>query len=351
MADIPGIYRRGRIYWYKPSRKGLPRGAPAPKPMSLKTTDFEEAVETVLEMGRRGEVLLPDSDRGLAYWLRAYLDNQERQKKHRPSTRKDYAKSHALFIDAHGADFPPDSITRDHCLDWHAHLIESRKPSTAHKHVRNMRATFTWLHEDVGLCRENPFARLKLRAPRASRREKFCTLEQRDAIIREAKDESNDHYMLAVLGFHCGLRFGEILAVRADWITIHPKGGTLQIGSDDEGWDTKSGKAKMIPLDRRCLEMLEEVGIPEAGFLVKPDAPRGARYRWEPRKSWRKICERAGVPWATGWHTMRHTFGSLHAIAGTPAIKVIRWMGITQRTYDLHYAGLNPADDDINNTL
>jgi hypothetical protein len=44
---------------------------------------------------------------------------------------------------------------------------------------------------------------------------------------------------------------------------------------------------------------------------------------------------------------MRHTFGSLHAIAGTPELKIRRWMGITQQTLDRHYAGLSPDDADV----
>lgn len=44
---------------------------------------------------------------------------------------------------------------------------------------------------------------------------------------------------------------------------------------------------------------------------------------------------------------MRHTFGSLHAMEGTPELKIRRWMGITQQTLDRHYAGLSPDDVDV----
>ena len=64
-------------------------------------------------------------------------------------------------------------------------------------------------------------------------------------------------------------------------------------------------------------------------FMLHPEVEQGKwRYRWDPVRPFKKLVKAQGLDWV-GFHTMRHTFGSLHAIAGTPEVKVRRWMGIT----------------------
>ena len=88
-----------------------------------------------------------------------------------------------------------------------------------------------------------------------------------------------------------------------------------------------------------------EEGDAEA-FLLHPDKKQGKQWlRWDPRKGFKALTAACGLKWVTP-HTMRHTFGSLHAMAGTPELKIRRWMGITQQTLDRHYSGLSPDDAD-----
>lgn len=82
-------------------------------------------------------------------------------------------------------------------------------------------------------------------------------------------------------------------------------------------------------------------------WVLKPEKrPGKSPLRWDPRVPFGNLCRSCGLTWVT-FHTMRHTFGSLHAMEGTPELKIRRWMGITQATLDRHYAGLSHEDTDV----
>ena len=112
---------------------------------------------------------------------------------------------------------------------------------------------------------------------------------------------------------------------------------------------------RTIPLTAEFKAFLGGYGLP-APFMLMPHVPKGAyKYRYDFRKPFEEYVKRWGaahepskeMAWLTP-HVMRHTFASLHAIAGTSIYKIAVWLGDGVEVVQRHYAKLAPSDADIN---
>lgn len=337
MANIQGLYRRNKdgVWRYRPSSKGLPPGSPRPAMISLGTKDESEAMTELVRL--RGLEMVagrPDA-RMLREWVSIYLDERRRVGRHQKETSKQMEASLKAMSDFFGNCYP-DRVDRPRVMAWYASLQEGRTHGTVHRYMRYARAFFYWLVERKAVS-DNPAAKLRLPVVVQSKRDKFCTRAERDLIVSTVEGEIK---FVVMCGFYLGMRIKEIVSTRWRWF----EDGHIMIFSDDE-FRTKTGKARMVPYHpvfRAYLAGLER-GKGDQWVLRPDQQPGKGRLRWDPRVPFEKLMRDCGVPWVTP-HTMRHTFGSLHAMAGTPELKIRRWMGITQATLDKHYAGLSPDD-------
>lgn len=347
-VKIKGLSLTTHGFWrFLPSSQGLPKGAPRPKPVLLGTKDRDEAIRQVMDL--RG--LSAGEGRGLKEWSAIYREEMLRTGKHRATTATGVKVALSALVEFAG-NRNPRWLTRERARDFHAFVQgPTRSPATTHRYIRYARAFFSWLVERRQ-ARENPFLKMKLPAPAQSRRDRFCTAEERDALIAACGHENLRGVL--ILGFFAGLRINEIVNARHGWFTYTASGGFITVRNRDESFTTKTGKERQIPLHPRVQEWLRaNPGQPD-DFVVNPvrkskREKRGAQslaLRWYPREAFRRLVVQCKMPWVT-FHTMRHTFGSLNAILGTPEIKIRRWMGITPQTWERHYAGLCPDDRDI----
>ena len=348
---IPGLTQNKQGYWrFQPSSKGLPKGSPRPSEIWLGTMDEDEALAKVIDI--RGAEFQQRKGARLAEWVDAYLEGRRSGGHYRPSTMQIATLYLQNYLVPHfGASKAPESITRADALRWFDKLTEGRSLSTAHAYIRYARSFYSWMIEQ-GEVKENPFSNLKLPTPAASRREKFCSLEQRDAML--SANESLETFavrdeMRFVLhcGFFLGMRIREILEARWGWFAVTGASGYCVVGNDGQ-FETKNRKVRTIPFNRRFLDYFNALpaSAPDR-YIIKPerDYSTTRNHRWDCRDSFKRVAKEAKLPWVS-FHTMRHTYGSLHTIAGTPETKIRRWMGITAETLEKHYAGLSPTDPD-----
>lgn len=326
------------VWWYRPSAKGLPKGSPRPKPISLGTKDEGEAILKFGEL-RRLEPL--DGSQPLKAWVAAYCHAMKASRKHRERTATDVAHDLAAMVTFFG-NIDPATLTTQHMMRWHSHLSTGdRSNSTVHRYLRYARAFCGWL-VDQNVIRKNPASKLKIAPPSQSRRDLFCSEKERDAMLVACK--TDDIRTLMMLGFFAGLRINEIVNARWSWFSADLD--TLTVLNEGAEFRTKTGKQRMVPVHPRLQAYLKTLERTES-FIVAPNVKQGKTWnRWYPRKSFAAAAKEAGCDHAT-FHTMRHTFGSLLAIAGVAEIKIRRWMGITPQTWESHYAGLSPTDSDI----
>jgi integrase len=166
---------------------------------------------------------------------------------------------------------------------------------------------------------------------------------------------------LYVVAVHCGLREGELLALR--WEDAHLQGAkpallvrrTLTRGENGRGWvvgaSTESGKGRRVRLTRRATAALndhrkrqleerirlaglwkeEDLVFPnETGSLLNPSNLRN--------RSFKRIKARAGVREDLRFHDLRHTCATLLLSGGVNAKVVSEMLGhasitITLNTY------------------
>jgi len=326
---------------FQPSCKGLPS---RPRAVSLGTKDEAAALEKAVEMMGAGFADRADSQ-PVAVWAGVYVRDREDGGHYRPQTLRQVEHCLGVLVQTMGWK-DPDEVTRAEAVGWFQAVgARGVSHSTAHRYVRYARAFFSWLEEREAV-KANPFKGLHLPTPTQSRRDEFLTAEERDRMIGLCGRE--DMRFVLHAGFFLGLRIGEIGQARFGWFrTGGGAGRGFCVVKHAEGWESKTRRERQVPISRRFGEYWDGVEKGEADeFVLRLAEGQGkGDVRWYPKKAWKVLAEAAGVPWAT-FHSMRHTFGSLHAMAGTPELKIRRWMGITQATFERHYAGLLSEDPD-----
>ena len=208
-----------------------------------------------------------------------------------------------------------------------------------------------WLVEKKKIS-DNPCQKIPRPKKQQRPRKRFLTVEEGRRLLDTCEDP--DLKMALYLGLHAGLRKGEVLAARPDWVDL--ENGLLHIQAYEKGdgdvWTTKGRKDRTVPLTKEFVdfirERLEEIGK-DAPFLAWPEKTQGTwRNRKEFRKPYAALLEKCEIT-DTTFHDLRRTFASLHVSAGTSIYKVAKWIGDGVAVVEKHYGHLTPKDDEIEN--
>jgi integrase len=164
---------------------------------------------------------------------------------------------------------------------------------------------------------------------------------------------------LYVLAVHCGLREGELLALRWEDVDLEAVRPTMLVrrtltrGEDGRGWvvgaSTKSGKGRRVRLTRRAVTALKDhrkrqleermrlaglwqdqslVFAGETGSLFNPSNLRN--------RSFKRIKARSGVREDLRFHDLRHTCATLLLSEGVNAKVVSEMLGHASITITLN---------------
>lgn len=150
-----------------------------------------------------------------------------------------------------------------------------------------------------------------------------------------------DWAAMATIGLKCGLRLGELLALR--WEDVDLKAGRLVVRravARGVVGTTKSGRSREVPLSTEALRMLkahrhlrgELVFCASNGKMLTKN-----QCRWP---LWR-ACRRAGLR-RIGWHVLRHTFASHLVMRGVPLKAIHELLGHATIEMTMRYAHLSP---------
>jgi integrase len=179
-------------------------------------------------------------------------------------------------------------------------------------------------------------------AKQRSKRVKYLTREQRDALLQHLQAKDDLLYLFAVLCVYTGLRKSEAIHLRWEGFERRIVDGreewTLRVESHEpnraEGVDAWLSKT---PNSERM------VGIPDALVAVLKDLKQDKGYvlgNGMRRKSvenhigkyFRPLCDECGFTWCSP-HTLRHTFASLLLTDGKPIFNVSKWLGHTSLAF------------------
>ncbi|MEO0413905.1 MAG: tyrosine-type recombinase/integrase [Verrucomicrobiota bacterium] len=355
---LKGLYQKHGIYYFQaPQVKGY-----RPPPVSLKTKDLTIATTRYFDELKKSERNLKAGRFTLE--LTRYLNDRLTHGYHTEETSVRTGESLENFaLEMLGSGAMVSEIDEKLVAKWVAALQE-RKLATAtlHGYVGRLSGFCSWAVKE-GLLAENPCASVRLPRTIDTKAERYCTREERDRLIQNV--ERDDLALILWLGFYAGMRIKEIIMAETDWIDLHGRVVTIQ---NTDVFTVKDKSRRMVRMSDRLhefltgyMELRKSMDCCEDNeFLLRPDKALGAkirgrsgkatkkwRYRWDPKYPFKKYTKAQGLEWV-GVHTMRHTFATLHAIAGTPLAMIAHEMGDDEKTTFKNYVGYSRNSDHAN---
>ncbi len=331
MKEIPGLYKRGRLYWFARQTNGVRKFIP------LGTDDLSVALKKVEQLA--GSHILPDKSDLLAL-VEPFLAHKVKLREYSASSVE--SKRAVLMVFARRYSISADKVTKATVQEFYHFQIErGLAAETVSGYINVLRSFFRWMIEVRALRHDNPTNGLQMvRSTRRGRKE-FCTPEQVDKLISECPRQ--DLKFCLFCGFHAGLRKQEIIEAKAFWFDL--AAGILHLRKHP-GINFKDGDERSIPLTNEFRAFLAEYGLPEP-YMLHPDKVKGkSLYRYDFELPFETYVQASGLPWVK-IHTMRHTFASLLASAGEPLYNIAVWLGDGIQVVQRHYAKLLPIQRDI----
>lgn len=232
-----------------------------------------------------------------------------------------------------------EDVTRTTVEAWKRQCVENGcAASTLQTRLVTLQGIWSTLKEQGWTTADNPFRGVRV-ARKSHELPRWLTTEEIALLLAEArKAGSRDMELFIALGVYAGLRKGEANHARWEWIDWDRGVITVQ---NSNGFTTKSGKPRPVPLASRLREILEPYRQ-ESGYII---APQYLGRNLDPMKL-RKMVRALGLEWVHP-HTLRHTFASHLAQAGVSLYKVARWMGHQSLATTMIYSHLCPVDAEI----
>lgn len=361
------LYLRGGIYWLRYQVNGQ-RFAHSLKTSDRRTAQTEaarlmapiqaaDAAEALRHVQTRLTAATATAERladeahpppGIRQGWGLYLDSETRPRSG-PETLRDYERHLDRFTRWLAAKFPDvkhlRDVTGDHAAGFIRYLERDLNLSgnRINKHTVFLRCFFRHVAKAARCTGPNPFEGIAHRRHIATSKRPL-TVEELRSIIEKADGEMKTLFML---GTFTGLRFADCCTLRWDEVDL-ARGIVRRIPRKT----ARTGKAVLIGLPEILVQHL--AGLKRTGPLVLPGIARD----WEtdsPGLSRRiqahfKACgietTRAGTDETravvvVGFHSLRHSFVSLHAQAGTPQAILQKLAGHSNPMMTQHYVNLS----------
>ena len=192
--------------------------------------------------------------------------------------------------------------------------------STVNRFISTLAGIFKYARRVRALPRSHtPPTRGIEKAPEPVDPDKYFRPEEVENLIKVARvldQKWRKLPALIVLGFHTGLRVGNLLDLRWRDIDLEARTATVAV--------TKNGRPHIAPLTDRCLEELLRLrkGQPDERVFKSYLNDKPFNYR----TLWGKVCKEAGYEGRT-FHWLRHGCGSALASAGIAQAQIMQVMG------------------------
>jgi integrase len=158
-------------------------------------------------------------------------------------------------------------------------------------------------------------------------------LEQYARILAAAKKEGAAIYAAVCLAGEAGLRVGEVKGLRwredvdmvARTITVNQQMRRGVTGTP------KGRTRRTVPMTETLYEALRAMSVVREGYVVLDQIGRGqtGRAKCEEnvvKRLMERLCRKAGLP-ESGWHRLRHSYGTHAAMFGVNPWRLMTWMG------------------------
>lgn len=340
MASIEKRTRQGQVRWY--ARYRDPGGKSRSETFDRKV-DAQRFLTGVESSKVSGSYVDPARSRvTVGAWSQQWLDGQTHLK---PSTRARYAGILSKHIVPRWSSTPLAHVSHADVSAWVSQL--DLAPASI-RYVHRVLALILELAVRDGRIARNPAAGVRL--PRARTTEKRFL--SKDEVFRLA-DAAGDYRCLVLTLAFCGLRWGELAALRVGRLDLLKRRLVVaESVTEVQGrlsWGTpKNHQQRSVPVPRFLAELLAvEVAGKASDDLVftsllgKP--LRNLNFR---RDVFDRAAADAGLPGLTP-HELRHTAASLAVSSGANVKAVQRMLGHASAAMTLDvYSGLFDEDLD-----
>jgi integrase len=226
-------------------------------------------------------------------------------------------------------------ITRDTVAQLHARLGRERGTYQANRVLALIRAMFNLAHAWGLLDGENPARGVRMF--KEEKRDRFLAPDELKRVLEQLEAEPDRrwraYFKLALL---LGPRKGELLS--AKWEDFDLASRTWRLPQ------TKAGRPHLLPLPSAAVETLEQLPSqardPKASPWLFPSPTAMSGHLEDPKKSWQRIRDRAGVK-GVRVHDLRRTLGSWLAASGYGLPLIGRVLNHTQAQTTAVYARLD----------
>lgn len=247
MAGSGGVYKRGKQYWLRYSIGGQQFREPAKTTSKRLAEELLRKKQTEVFEGRH----FPDKRRGemtVGQLRERWLQHAQAKGK---ASLSDDATRFRRIVDFLGENRQLASITRADVEDFVVGLRAARKasrrskdtegkplaPATINRHIALLRAALNYALEHKYI-HENPAHRFRL-VPENNKRDRICSTEEYERIIEAAYPPLR---LAVVIGYHTGMRLGEIAGLQWDQIDLKDRVIRLRAA------DTKNRQGRTVPI-------------------------------------------------------------------------------------------------------
>ncbi|MGC6458989.1 MAG: tyrosine-type recombinase/integrase [Akkermansiaceae bacterium] len=353
MNRIRGLYqKRGFYYWQPPQPNGIK--VPA---VALRTKNRVEAILAYEKAKTAHELGVAEFKGSISEAIQIYVE--ARKSETAPSTNKRARQKLPAFAEeinqlVHKTKL--SSITKKDILTWKASLAERMgyngsklDGSTVNTYLTMLKAFFNWC-VDEGFISSSPMEKVKIPKPSKQRPIRFLTREQGRLLLENAPNE--DYALILNLGLFAGLRFGEINAIKSDWITYSDDGkrAMITVQAEEGVWNPKDKHLRQIPIPPALINFLRPYKDKD-GYLFSPYKKHwGEKYRTNPKKGFKAYMEKQGFGFVT-YHVLRKSFATQLHMSGVSIGKIAKLLGDDERTTLKHYIGFVPVEEDVTHCL
>ena len=273
-----------------------------------------------------------------------YLPEAERTKR----TWKDDKGRIERHINAQLGSFPLCAITKEDIKSFLDFLRkEGLSEATVLHHMAILRRAFnmarTVVIEGIPLfAGPGPLDGVPLPKPKNAR-ERFLSYEEADKLLEAAQESGHaDLHTAIVIALNTGMRLGEIL--RLEWIDVDMAHGIITVREEA---DRKPGGKAFINTEVEAVLKKRISSRRHSRLVLAP--PKGGKERSSLTHRFSDLVEELGFN--TGiedarhkvvFHTLRHTFASWLALAGTDIYRIKTLMRHKTITMTMRYAHLLP---------
>ena len=333
------VYKKKDKWYYQFMLNGERKHGICPGASDKKEAEqYENAIKFRLAQQQNG--VIPREEKNVTF-NKLYNLYDSYAKNNKKSYKND-TYSLKIIMNYFGHNNIVQRITPNHIEDFKKYLREERKlkNSTINRYLEILCKMFN-LGIDNEIIKNNPLTKIaKLRED--NHKIRFLTVEEEQRLFEEIEKEHEvlDRYTrkkkivqpylflkpIIITALHTGMRRGEILNLK--WSNIDFEYGYIEL------LDTKSGKARKIPISNTLKDVLNNIDkISEYVFIN----PKTNKPYTDLKKSFHKVLDKANIK-NFRFHDLRHTVATRLVEKGIDLTVVQELLGHSKLTTTQRYA-------------